>query len=182
MDLKQKMAQYVSDADIKKYFGKQFHDNGILKYHDLVGKEDIDEIVPEKRGFRIVLIEDKENSGHWCSIYKNGKQIEWFDSYSGKPDSELKFINMIQRKKLNESHEELSRILANSKAKGYNVVYNTKRFQKLDPNIGTCGRHTILRASMFGQGMDLKEYQNYMKELKDKTGLSYDEIVTKLIV
>ena len=63
LKLKKKMAQFISDGDIKNYLGKQFHDHGILKYHDLMDKNTIDDIIPEKRGFKIVLIESHQNSG-----------------------------------------------------------------------------------------------------------------------
>jgi hypothetical protein len=43
--------------------------------------------------------------------------------------------------------------------------------------INTCGRHCCLYLYAFLQGLNLKEYQNEMVMEKQKTGLSYDELV-----
>jgi hypothetical protein len=63
------------------------------------------------------------------------------------------------------------------------VVYNPIDYQnKRDTDISTCGRHDCFRLyTILKYDMDLNTYYNMMVDLKKKTGMNYDEIVSEYI-
>ncbi|NDD59382.1 MAG: hypothetical protein EBZ47_09125, partial [Chlamydiae bacterium] len=83
----------------------------ILKYSELANYGNLDELLPDPKDYKVILTESKRNQGHWCCLLKyptkEGCVYEWFDSYSGMPDSELKFIPASVRRMLGESKHHL---------------------------------------------------------------------------
>ena len=126
----------------------------------------------------IILVESQENRGHWtaCLRYNDGT-IEQFDSYGGKIDSEMKYISIVKKTQLGEENNELGDIL-----KGYKVVVSKYKFQKLNDNIDTCGKWTLLRILMFVLGgMEIDQFTTWFKNLAKSQGCSNDELVCRLI-
>lgn len=63
-----------------------------------------------------------------------------------------------------------------------NVIYNKVQFQSKADGIATCGRHVINRLlCMIHYNMNLKQYIDFMKQSKQKTNFSFDEIVSTII-
>lgn len=184
-ETKQKLEQMITDEDFSKYFTDA--PEKILKYSQLADIKDINELLPNEKDYRVILTESKRNEGHWCCImkYTDGKTgkkwIEWFDSYSGKPDSELKFIPAPIKKMLGQDENHLSRILKTVKPP-YNIMYNATKYQTLKDGINTCGRWCICRLMMFHIGYTLPEFKAFIKESsKMQGGKPYDILMTDWI-
>jgi hypothetical protein len=180
-DTKEKLAKMISDEDFNRYFSDA--PQKLLKYSELANINTIDELLPEEQDYRIILTESQRNSGHWCCIMKytdpltGKKYIEWFDSYSGKPDSELSFIPSSINKMLGQDKHYLSKILKTVK-EPYNILYNATRYQKLKDGINTCGRWCILRLMLHHIGYSLADFKKFIKESSKMQGNKpYDILV-----
>jgi len=169
------LKKMISSTDFSKMLGP---DVKILKYSDLENFSDLNQIIPESCGYRIVLIETQQATGHYvCLIKYNDKSWEWDDSYGLKPDQEFSFISPEIQQMLDERKHILSILLNKLVSDGGTWVYNKMKLQQMKDGINTCGRHVANRCYFFQRGYDLKQYQNFMIAQKKKSGLSYDQIV-----
>jgi hypothetical protein len=181
VQLDRKSSEFVTDANIEQFFGKEAK-KYILLYSDLAKYKSIQKLLPKKKDFRIILIEEKALSGHWIAILRNNNVIEVFNSYGTKPSSELNLLSEHQKQSLNENVKWLN-VSLNKAMKQYHIIYNNKRFQKLDDNVNTCGKHVLLRLLMFlYYDLDLAQYIQFIDFLKRRLKLNADEIVSLLIV
>ena len=132
-------------------------------------------MLPNKKDYVVILIEDNENHGHWCSLSKFKNRYQWFDAYGNPVDADLKWTPMSVRKSLHEDMPYLTKLLNES---DLDCIYNNIKYQEMDPGINTCGDHTCHYLSrMLHQNMDLGDYYKLMKEIKRRSGYNYDEIV-----
>jgi hypothetical protein len=178
-----RMRTNITDLDLERYFPETNHyKNNVIKYSDLADYSSIEELLPGDRTYKIILIEDNYNSGHWTAVLRYDDTIEWFDSYGLPPDGELKFINAVKKKLLGEDKKLLGNLL--SKVKDKKVVYNNSRLQKLCNKSATCGRWCILRIIMMKNFLyNLKDFQNFIKKWKKEIGFhSSDELVAYWIL
>jgi hypothetical protein len=150
----------------------------IIKYSELDGKNSIEDVLTKDRDHFILLIEDSPNKGHWVCMSRYGNTVEFFDSLAGKPDSQLSWTPMSMRKKLGQGKKILTDLLMETPMK---VVYNPIKYQEESSDINTCGRHCIFRIKNMLEGKNLDDYYKLMKNLKDNTNKSYDEIVSMFI-
>jgi hypothetical protein len=172
-----RMRTNITDLDLERYFPETNHyQDNVIKYSELAKYKSIEELLPKDRTYKIVLIEENYNSGHWTCLLRYGDTIEWFDSYGVAPDGELKFINAVKRRLLGEGKKILTELL--SKVKDKKVVYNKVKLQKLSNHSSTCGRWVILRILMMKNFFyNLKEFQGFIKKYKKELGLGADELV-----
>lgn len=183
-ELKYRMETYISSSDIDRYIpGGQ---KNIITYSDLKNYSSIDDLLPNDKSYKIILIEAEENVGHWVLLmrykYEDNTYIEFFNSYGLMPNTSLNFINKIKNILLGQNIKYLDLLLNDAKKK-YTIVYSSKRFQKLDNRIGTCGRHMLLRLlTMLYYNFSLYDYIILIDKLKKEYKLSPDEIVSILIV
>jgi len=171
---KKKLSYMISDSDFVKALGDDVQGK-ILKYSDLAAYHRINDLLPELYDYRIILTESQLNQGHWCCLLKYNNIIEWFDSYSGKPDSELRYIPDQMKIKLNEKTHYLTGLLK-TKLPNQKVIYNKKKLQTLKDGINSCGRWTIAKILFFKNGYTLKQFQDYLDKIATKTGKPYDII------
>lgn len=182
----------LSDADIKFYLPN----TRILKYSDLSKYPSLEMLLPKPTDAIIILYESQPNSGHWVFFgkYPSGasKHIEltkektiyeYMDSYGNNVDTPLKWNTEAQNMGLNQSTPYLKNLL-----KGHNYVYNKIKFQKdMDrknsvDQISCCGRYAVFRTlSLLDKHMDLKQFQDMMKQLKDHFHKTYDEVISYVI-
>ena len=146
---KREIARPLSNHDIDRWL----RSNGIMcniyaynrlepdmKLHDLFSRDDCCII--------LYNISD-QNTGHFCALIKHDKDtIEFFDPYASKLDANLKYSK--------NKFPTITAILKNNGVK--NVVFNNMRFQRMNNNISTCGRHCAFRVLM--KDLSLEEYQN----------------------
>jgi hypothetical protein len=174
-----RISKPMSDAEIESNIGIKSDD--IIKYSDLKNFKTIGELLPHDKSFKIILIEDRYNSGHWVCVMKYGKVIEYFNSYGAKWDTDWKFVSKMIRVILNESQNDMTRLMKQAEHDGWRTIWNKHRFQKLDNKIQTCGRWVTLRIEMMKIGYDLEEFARFIQRRKDETGDKSDFIVSQYI-
>lgn len=169
----------LTDADIKKYLPNV----KIVSHQELKNYKTIDELMPHKNDIVIIIWESKRNFGHWTILLKyiddhtHKPTIEYTDPYGFEINEPLKWI----KEKRIDSTPYLTKLLQNAKNK-YDIIWNSKDFQKESKSISTCGRHCIMRGltnKYYNQS--LTDYIKMMNELKDVTGFNYDQIVSSII-
>ena len=75
-EIKRRLRTPLSDDDVDKYF--EGHKTEILKYSALENFNTIDELMPKPFDYKIILIETKQNQGHWVLLMKINNTIEYF--------------------------------------------------------------------------------------------------------
>jgi hypothetical protein len=138
----------------------------IINYSLLRDYDSIDDLLGEN-DFRILLLEDKENSGHWTCILKLPEGLCYFNSYGEQYDKDLSIIPRMVKKILGEDKPEITRLLG-----GQPCNYNKTKFQS--DTSENCGRFVmwiiykcIMNNFGFDEALDL---------LKSK-GPDYDKYV-----
>ena len=164
----------LGDDDIRRYLP----DAKIMRYSKLQNFAHIDELLPGKINYCILLYEDSPNKGHWVVVCKYGNFCEFFDSYGGAPDTQLNWNPKIINEKLDQ--EPYLTNLFNKCP--YEVVYNPIKYQGDSDDINTCGRHCVFRIiNLIEMSRNLSKYYQLMKEIKELTDYSYDDIVSNFI-
>jgi len=164
----------LSDSDMRSMLGA---DIKIIKYAELAGTADLNDLLPQPVDCCIILYEDHLNHGHWTCLSKYGGIFEHFDSYGMKPDSELRWTNLKMRQKLHEATPYLTHLLDE-----VHYIYNRMRYQALDAYVNTCGSHVAHRLyRLKHDGMDLSHYNQFMRSIREDTGESYDMIVAEFV-
>lgn len=182
-EVKSRLGYSLSDSDLKTYLGSDI-DNHIIKYSELNKYNDIEELLPNNRSFKIILIESEYNKGHWVCIMRyidnnNIDTIEFFNSYGNKPLSELNFVKSCVNFLLGQHSDLLKKLLDKSDKR---IIYNKKRFQKYSSKINTCGKHVVCRLiAMTKLYFDLDDYINYFETAKDFYDADSDIVVSILI-
>jgi len=169
------MAKMIASNEFCKMLGKGVK---VIKYSELENHSDINQVIPEQRGYRIILIETKQNTGHYvCLLKYNEKSYVYFDSYGLYPDQEFSFIPQQMQQILDEKVHIMSQLLNKLKSDGGNWTYNQMKLQKMANGINTCGRWTSSMCYFFEQGQTLKQFQQYFVNWKKQTGSSFDELI-----
>lgn len=178
-EINQRISKPMSDSDLEKYLGVKAED--IIKYSELKEYATIDDLLPKDKTFRIILLEETYNSGHWIALMRYGHTIEFFNSYGTPPDKDWRFVNRMVRVVLGENTNELTRLMKQADEAGYDAIYNKIDFQRHDNRVETCGRWCILRIEMMRMGYDLKEFGEFILEMCKKLGQSTDFVVSMLV-
>jgi hypothetical protein len=184
-DVEARIKKPMTDADLEKYTGVKSED--IIKYSDLKNYPKIEDLLPDQKDFRIVLIEDKYNSGHWVVVLRDGKNIEYFNSYGAKWDYDWKFINRMIRTILGQNTNEMTRLMDQAKKDGFKVSYNKNRFQTLSSGSQTCGRWVIFRIETHKMGYNTAEFKDLVEKFKKENdkefggSISNDFVVAKYV-
>ncbi len=161
---KTELKKMVSEDDFIRNFGLDVKDK-IMKYSELEKFNTIDDLIPDKDDFRILLIESEPRVGHWCCLIRKGDTVEFFDSYGKTHKGELKYIPKIINKMLNQPDDYLTRIMKSSK----NPIFSTLKLQNDSPIVCTCGRHVIARILCGKAGYNLDDYEKLVnKECKKR--------------
>ena len=178
--LQQQIKEEITDSDLTRYFGKRDFKN-ILKYSDLANYHSIQQLLPRNKSWKIILIENQLNSGHWALLLRYGNTIEWFNSYGTFPSLELDFISYLQNSFLNQDVKHLNILLTQALSK-FKIIYNKRQLQKVQDGVNTCGKWVIWRIIMMEKyNMDLQQFINLVDNLKKQYKLSSDELVSLII-
>ena len=117
----------MSDSDILDYLG-HYNEDDIIMYSDLHKYNDIDELLPKPKPWKIILIRNEPTSGHWSSLMKyqiNGKTIiESFNSYGIFPSSDMKFIPADANDEFDQHIHWLNKLLMTTLNKNYYITKN----------------------------------------------------------
>ena len=155
----------------------------IILYNDLKKYNSIDEILPNKKSYAIILYLNSPNSGHWVSIMRpDNNTIEYFDSYGGEIDKPLSWISKEENAKLGITEPYLTNLLKKSK---YNIIHNKTQFQlkgKGNEDISTCGRHCCYRIQcMKNKNMSIDDYKKMMERVKNGLNMNFDKLVGVMV-
>lgn len=170
------LGRMFSDGDIDRWVGK----GHIIKYSDLADYNTINDLLPNDKDFKIILIESSVNQGHWVCVMKYGDIIEYFNSYGSKPEYDFKFIPTMIRHLLGQGGNLLTKLLR-TKNKGQKIYYNKKKLQKINNNVNTCGRWVVARVLAMKVGYELDDFINKVEEKCEATGKPSDVLVVDWI-
>lgn len=172
----------LTDSDLERFFGVDIQKE-ILKYSDLEDYNDMNDLLPYDKSFKIILIEYEKNKGHWIAILRYNNKIEIFNSFGHKHDEDDFVDSDTMNYFLGQSSIFLNRLIEDELKDGeFKIIYNKVKFQEEDEKINTCGRHVVNRIlCLLHYNMTLNDYIKFMKTAKNKTKLNYDEIVATII-
>ena len=174
-----RISKPLTDADIESHTGVSA--DKIIKYSDLDSYKKMEDLLPCDKSFKIILIEDKYNSGHWVTVMRYGKTFEYFNSYGAKWDTDWKFINRMMRVILGQNSNEMTRLMDKAKEDGWNTVWNKHKYQKVSSKVQTCGRWVILRIEMMKMGYNEQEFYDFIKKRKTELNRDADFVVSKYV-
>ena len=173
------LAEFTGEGKIHEYLGCEVK---IKSYSELKGMKGLNELIPSKVGVCILLIENEPNSGHWVALLKYDNNVEFFNSYGDPPAHEVRLLSDATNESLNQCPRDILNILDHEYSEGKRVMYNAQRRQKVSGDIGTCGKHCILRAFMLEHyGLGLGEYLTFIDFMASRLGVDADALVTLLI-
>lgn len=169
----------MGDDNIRKYLPNA----KILKYSELADVSNIEELLPSPKSYFFLLYEHSFNNGHWVVINRyinNGKDtICFFCSYGSKIDAPLRWNSPARNKELGQGTPYLSILLRKS---GKTLQYNNVAYQSKTSPVATCGAFaTLWIKANLRENMSLADFHDWIKEIKDETGLSYDAIASNAI-
>lgn len=146
----------------------------VVLYPELKKYKDLDDLFGNVDCI-FLLYEFERSYGHWTMTFRNGNNVEHFDSYNYKPDDEFNFIPEYFRKINDMMYPQLTKLLHDSK---YNIHYNNYKLQSKSDNIATCGRHCIVR--YWFKDLDIDKYYQMLKYIRKKTDYTFDEVMVCL--
>jgi len=147
-----------------------------ITYSELRNYSFIEELLPNINDFKIILIRNEPNSGHWVNIIRTGKEdYVYFNSFGQSYNQDLYLVPTMIRKMLGSYDNYLNELL-----KGKNVQYNKKKFQSNYSDV--CGRWVVLNIIMITKMLfSLNDFVKFIETKKKELGFSsYDELVLKL--
>lgn len=171
MKLQEKEQKALSGSEILKLLNGSTR---VIKYSELSKVNNINELL---FGYNscVILILSKENYGHWVCITRNNDLVEFFDSYGYFVDDPIyfKYTSKYFRKINNQDYPHLTYLFLLASDE-YKITYNELKFQKMKPNISTCGRHVVCRIKF--KDKNLYDYYNFLKSIDP----DLDKVVTIL--
>jgi hypothetical protein len=171
----------MSDADLEVYLPQA----KIFMFRELKGYPTIQSILRKPRDYMILLYEHTPQNGHWVAVMRYENTIEFFCPYGSSPyspNSPLEWNSPEENAVVDATHNYLEDLLNKAKTEGWEVIYNKMDFQEKRNNVNTCGAFCVWRVlCLMEDNMNLSAFQNGMKELHKRMGISYDEIVADAI-
>lgn len=165
----------LTDADLERYFGSG-KNSEVMKYNELVNYRTIDDLLPLNIDFRIILVEQERNVGHWICVLKYKTIIESFNSYGKDIDKQKDMFGTIKNKLLGQQTDYLTKLVKKS---DYKYVINKTPFQSKINGINTCGRWCILRIiAMKDLYMDLEAFKKMIIKGCDDLNVEPDALVS----
>lgn len=177
--IEERIKKPMSDADLERYTGIKPEE--IIKYCELKNYEKIQDLLPTDKSFKIILIEEKYNNGHWVAVTRLFDTITYFNSYGSAPDTDWKFISRMIRTILGEGTNEMTRLMKSAETEDFHTEWNHTRFQRLSAQVQTCGRWCALFVELVKMGYTLKEFTDFVKNKSIEMRKPYDFVVAYYI-
>jgi hypothetical protein len=179
--LRQIITEPMSDADLEVYLPQA----KIFMFRELKGYPSIQSILKRPRDYMILLYEHTPQNGHWVAVLRYENTIEYFCPYGTSPyspNSPLEWNTPEENAVVDATSNYLEDLLNKAKTEGWEVIYNKMDFQEKRNNVNTCGAFCVWRVlCLMEDNMNLSAFQNGMKELHKRMGITYDEIVADAI-
>ena len=176
---KKLLSHMFSEHDFSRYFNI---DGKILKFSELSKYNNIEELLPNDKDFKLILTETEPNSGHWCCLLRKDKKVIWFDSYGIIGDGELKFISRMMNKMLNQEVHQIHRLFKTCKSAGLISEYNHYKYQNEGDEIATCGRWCTFFILMSNLNYSLKQMEEFIEKWTFEKGKPSDILVCDWIL
>ena len=176
---KKLLSHMFSEHDFSRYFNI---DGKIMKYSELSRYNNIEELLPHDKDFKLILTETEPNSGHWCVLLNSKGKIIWYDSYGIPPDGELKFISRMMNKMLHQEVHQIHRLMKTCKSAGLIPEYNHYKYQNEGDEIATCGRWCCWFVLLMNLNYSLKEMEEFIKRWSYEKGKPNDILVCDWIL
>lgn len=165
----------LTDADLERYFGSG-KNSEVMKYNELVNYRTIDDLLPLPIDFRIILVEERKNVGHWICVLKYKDIIESFNSYGKDIDKQKDMFGAIKNRLLGQHTDYLTKLVNKS---DYKYVINKIPYQSSKKGVNTCGRWCILRViAMKDLFMDLEAFKKMVIKGCDDLRVEPDALVS----
>jgi hypothetical protein len=165
----------LGDDDLRKHLGSG---TKILTYPQLANYKSLEQLLPKKDSYVVLLYLQTKNSGHWTCLSRHKDTVEFFCSYGSKPDEPLSWIPKETAEELGVARGLLTELFDNDKS--FKKVYNHIDYQNdTDTSISTCGDWVILRLKH--RDIDLNHFYLLMKQLKAKYKLDFDELSVAIL-
>ena len=179
MDLKEIHAKEktpMGDDNIRKVLGSG---TKILTYPQLANYKSLNQLLPKKDSYIVLLYLQEPTSGHWTCVSRHNDTVEFFCSYGSKVDEPLGWIPKETAEQLGVACGILTELFDNDKS--FKKVYNHIDYQNdKDSSIATCGDYVCLR--LLHKELDLNHFYLLMTQLKKKYKLSdFDELAVALL-
>jgi hypothetical protein len=162
--------------DFVKLFGASVKSK-IMKYSDLTKYNNILDLLKYKGDYRIILIENSLNTGHWVVLARNNALI-FFDPYGLQTDSELKWISKEKNIDLRQYPNTIRNLMETSKIKKY---YSKTKYQKVGHDINTCGRWASIAVLFLAyKQLSLIKMKKILDYIKKETNKPFDILAVDL--
>jgi hypothetical protein len=179
-------------ATIKKIEATPMGDNNIrqylpnarvITYKELADVSSIEELLPKPKDYFFLLYEHAPNVGHFVSVNRyidNGRDtICFFCSYGSKIDAPLFWNSPAKNQELGQNKPYLTNLLRKS---GKKLQYNNVQYQSKQSPVATCGAFaTLWIKANLRDNMNLQDFHEWITEIKNETGLTYDNIAANAI-
>ena len=175
MNSQNSLSYEVSNVDFKKRIHHPFK---LVLYNQLNSYDDIISLLPNTFSILIILLQS-DNGNHWTSLVRRGKILTYWDSYGKIYDGEFYLIPKAAQIQLNEQNHYLTTLLNKAKQNGYTLQWNKIDYQAQANGINDCGKWVYMFIEASIHGLSLKQFQNSLKQTKNQTGKSYDDIVNE---
>lgn len=169
MSIEEKISKSTSGKQLKDFLGGKVK---VIAYPELRKYDTIEELL-SPYGAVIILYLQKQGYGHWtCVFYQDANTIECYDPYGLFVDDELDWkMDKYFREENGLEYPMLSLLLYEAFDR-YIMTFNEFRFQKLQKDVSTCGRHVVCR--ILFRDLSLLDYYQLMYS----TDYTPDELVT----
>ena len=128
------MDRPLSNVEIAKLLNISVGD--IIPYANLSLYKNIRDLLPNPYSFKIILLREQTQKGHWVVLIRQKNKYFYFNSYGDKYDIDLNAISRLARKILGQDEPKIQQLLG-----GASMGYNKVEFQNDTSN--TCGRYVI---------------------------------------
>lgn len=161
----------LSNADINRILNEDTH---IFTYPKLFNMNHIDEAF-DRHGRCIMLYLTEPKVGHWVTMLRKGNNIEFYDPYGFKPDTQGSKLNISKatNKYFRQDENRLVNMITDA---GYKLQYNKKRAQEYKSGVNTCGRWCVLR--LIHKDKSLKQFNSMLNSITNEDGVKLDDVVS----
>lgn len=147
----------MKESELKNLVGDECN---VITYKDFTNYNTLADLFKDKKNC-ILLVEWKENFGHWVLLMDYQNSIEFFDPYGYFPDDQLKEIDDNFREQKNMVKRHLANLLYASPKLKYFSQYTLQNKQK---EYDTCGYWCCVRLAL--KKLDENEFYKLIKQLK----------------
>ena len=124
----------------------------------------------------VFLYRSSDRYGHYVACWERKNTLYVFDSYGAEPDSWGRYLTGSMRRRLGQDMPLL--LLAIDRAGYEGVEWNEYPFQKMSPEIATCGRWCILR--LWKRSLGVEAFKKWVDDQCNRLQIPPDILVTYL--